>query len=72
MKIFNICTDGDTYNVLIHPDVVNFLIIRHQSAEYLMMKLQGDKWRCLNDGPFSSYIPANKIYNIVLNYLKME
>ncbi|MET1054245.1 MAG: hypothetical protein ABWY16_02970 [Pedobacter sp.] len=69
MKVFTICTDGDRYNVIVHPDVINFLIIRHQSTEYLMMKLQGDRWRCLNDGPYCSYIPANKIYEMVTKCL---
>jgi len=72
MKVFIIRTDGDRYNVLIRPDVVNFLIIRRQSAEYLMMKSQGNRWRCLNDGPFCSYIPANKIYKMVTKYLNKE
>lgn len=61
MKNFSLNVNGDVYQVSLHPDINNFLIVRHQTGEHRMMKLPNDKWKCINDNPFCSYIPINDI-----------
>jgi hypothetical protein len=65
MKTFSLEVNGDSYQVAVHPDIINFLIVHHQTGQYLMMKLQGGKWRCLNDNPYCSYMPFNDINSMV-------
>jgi len=70
MTTFSLTVQSDNYTVLHHPCISNFVIIRHQTAEYMMMKMSGGKWRCLNDNPFCSYIPADTIYHLLMQNLE--
>jgi hypothetical protein len=68
MKTYSFELHGERYEVSVHPQIVNFFIVHYQTGEYLIMMLPQNRWRCLNDNPYCSYLPVNDI-NLLLSHL---